>query len=165
VVQIPYADGDPLNGILAFLTKRHSCNLHNSGIVTVTGAQCSNIHIYTDPQQSSDYFHMTPDSSGCWFCFDFKERRVTLTHYAMKACCTNRGPSSWMLDGSNDGETWETLHSVEGCNGLRQDQATPHFAVSVSRSFRFVRFRQRANLPQSTDLHMKSFELFGSIEE
>jgi hypothetical protein len=167
--QIPYTGSTPLDGILAFLTKRHSCNLHDKGTVTVTGAPCKSdspqISIYTAPQKGGGYLGMTPDAQGCWFCFDFKDRRVTPTHYTMQGCCANAAPSAWTIDGSTDGETWETLHSVDGCSRVSEANVCVNFAVSVSKTCRFVRFRQQASLSASPELHMKSFELFGSLEE
>jgi hypothetical protein len=162
--QCAYSESAPLNGILAFLTARHASNLHESGIVTVTASSSTDFKQFTDPL-GSGYVEFSSDATGSWFCHDFKERRVTLAKYTIRSCCTNLGPKSWTIDGSNDGQAWETIHTVNGCGELASGGIIRSFEVSTSKACRFIRFRQSAALGSSTDGHIRAYELFGTLEE
>jgi hypothetical protein len=111
-----------LDGIIAYLTKKHGGNVHEKGIVTITSKSVP------DPRHAlANVADFTSDSSflsscsekrwdgdewvpvhepGQWVCWDFREMRVRPSHYTLYAWCLD----IWVLEGSLDGSSWTVIH-------------------------------------------------------
>ena len=53
---------------------------------------------------------------GAWFQWTYKDmRRETINHYTISNAndCNERHPSGWILEATNDGETWNVLHYTD----------------------------------------------------
>jgi hypothetical protein len=147
------------------LTKKHGSNLNARGIVRVAGTGLSTPDNFTDPLKASGCLQGSGANSDLWFSFDFGGSTIIPTHYTLQACSPNQAPKSWTLDVSVDGTSWEVIHSVDNSEVLRLQNAIQSFPVSPAKPVRFLRLRQRANLAGTTNIHLKSFEVFGRLIE
>jgi hypothetical protein len=105
----PGRSWDYQHGIIWQLTNNHPGNDHLKGIVTLSAQTVDkpdswpleNIIDLID----DDFFYTKTRLN--WICWDFHDRRVSLTHYGM----IGDDIPAFSLEGSLDGENWTKLHS------------------------------------------------------
>jgi hypothetical protein len=88
-------DGDPLNGIIAYLTQQCGGNVHDHRVVKVTSSMVYRSELRWAAKHSVDLQSENAFASHCrdkwdtiphtakWICFDFRDRRVVPTHYTI----------------------------------------------------------------------------------
>ena len=147
--EFPFWYTQPLDGIIAHLTRECGGNVHNKGVVKVTSSGGSSCGCGDAVDLGSYRSFLSKNSPNSWICYDFRERRVTPTSYSIRSqrggsgCCH---PKSWVLEVSNDGSegSWAVVDSRENNNDLNDSEMALNFAISAppSGAFRFVRLRQ-----------------------
>ena len=160
----------PLNGIIAKLTRVCHGNVHAKGVVEVTvSSECT--HSQSKPENvvelGTDSWFASMKNPNSWICYDFKDLRVAPTGYTIRAdeCAF---PRSWVLEVSNNGRegTWKVVDRRD-CNGdLQGAYAVCYFAISArpSECFRFIRLRQTGKNYRGDDcLFLSSLEIFGTL--
>ena len=164
-----YTDAKPLDGIIAYLTRECGGNVHNKGIITVTGTA-------TDygPRNAVDFGTDSVYESTCkpnsWICYNFKDRRLLPTSYSLKSYGYGPGgdhPKSWVIEVSNDGSLWTEIDRRDN-NDLNDKSVTVNFKISdvPSASFRFFRLRQTEKNHRGNDyLFLSALEIFGTLIE
>ena len=152
----------PLDGIIAYLTSVCGGNVHEKGVVEVTGS--SLLQEGFEAQNAVDLgaksWFCTQNVVGQWICYDFKGRSVTPTSYSLETDGWNY-PRAWAFEVSNDGKWWEVVDRREN-NG----QVTGNFTIRARMcgSFRFLRFRQIGkNHCDRDNLRVGSIEIFGTL--
>ena len=158
---------DPLNGIIAELTRQCGGNVHEKGLVEVTASSVSSnsYQAKNAVELGTDSFFQSNSEPTPWICYDFKRQRVTPTSYSIRtvACCC---PRSWALEVSNDGEKWEAVDTRNNNEDLNAEYVTHNFAISAPPrgSFRFIRLRQTGKNHNGNDyLAITSLEVFGTL--
>ena len=162
---------DPLDGIIAWLTRECGGNVHREGVVKVTasrrgGGQPENVVDF-----GSNSHICTTNSPNSWIRYDFVGWRVTPTSYSITSYGDGPGydhPRSWVFEVSNDGSegSWDVVDSRENNKELNAKLVTRTFAISAppSGSFRFVRLRQTGKNHAGNDfLEISALELFGTL--
>ena len=108
------------------------------------------------------------DKPSNWLCYDFRERRITLTGYSFETReSRGSGLVSWFVDVSNDGETWEVVDRRQN-GGLYEFPVIRHFDIKYppKGAFRFIRFHHIRKDPEwKNDVFISSFEVFGVLTE
>ena len=106
--------------------------------------------------------------TNSWVQFDFKSRRVCLSHYSLKS--DGYGGFhllSWAIEVSDDGSTWEAVDE-RNTQDLNGNYVVRTYACS-KRSDRFVRFvRLRQTGKDSYGEHflmLSAIEFFGKLTE
>jgi hypothetical protein len=181
--QFPLSEESPLRGIIAYLTKEYGGNVHDQGIVKVSSSGA-----YTDQPETSakvvadlkakscfvSIFHKKdediPETANNWICYDFKNRRVIVTHYAVRSMYNGyvNGPNlkSWLIEVSLDGCEWTEIDHRESNADLNAKNVTRTFSVLRRETGRFVRLVNIGHNHFNSDmLCISSFELFGSLIE
>jgi hypothetical protein len=105
-----------------------------------------------------------PATRNNWMCYDFRERRIVPTHYAIRTY----GPhlKSWVIDTSVDGKNWREFAREEENNQLNGESFTGTFAVADSGECRFIRLVQISRNHAGNDqLAISAWEIFGSLIE
>ncbi len=172
--------GEKFSGIIAYLTKRYGGNVAVKGVVDLTGKDLTVPHHLCNAVDLCNMGnrYTGADNPNQWLCLDFKERRVSLTHYSW-ACWHGK---SWVLEGSVDGETWNELDRrdnnnelygppVPGAGRWRQARGPEIKSASFSvtnpvHALRFVRLRQTGKNHTGYDwLDVYAIELFGKLIE
>jgi hypothetical protein len=98
----PPSDSDPLDGIIARLTRECGGNVHDHEVVEVTSSGQQNARSACQAKNAADlkansYFwsvgqygtkksgKVIAHTRNNWLCYNFKNRRVVLTHYAIRS--------------------------------------------------------------------------------
>jgi hypothetical protein len=111
----------------------------------------------------------TPQTRNNWVCYDFKERRIALTHYAI--CTHGLGPRGshlklWLVETSADGESWWEVARDEENNQLNGSRFTGAFAVAGGGECRFIRLVNIGrNHGRNDALCISAWEIFGNLFE
>jgi hypothetical protein len=163
------ADSDsPWSGLISCRCEECGGNVHEKGIVNITcSSTCYNQCWQIVNYDWKSYFY-TNNSANSWIQFDFKDRSVSLSHYALKSD-GNHGSHllQWKLSGSNDGNDWTTVdeRNTQELNGT---YLTKMFCCrptsSVSQSYRYIRLTQTGKNSTGEDyLLLANIEFFGSM--
>ena len=143
-------NSDPLNGIIAYLTRKFGGNVDDNGIVAVTLSTTYTGGDYAAKYAAdlgSDSMCHSENKPGSWVCYDFKERRVSPMSYSVRSCCNDASGhhlKSWVVEVSNDGRDWIEIDRRENNNDLNARHVVCNFNVTKPQtgSFRFFRLRQ-----------------------
>jgi hypothetical protein len=101
-----------------------------------------------------------------WVCYDFKERKIVPTHYAIRTNWEGPHLKSWLVETSVDGEIWPEVARMENNEQLNGRHFTGTFAAAGGRECRFIRL---VNVGRNhwgwDDLRISAWETFGSLLE
>jgi hypothetical protein len=160
----------PFEGMIAGLTSKHGGNVCDRGIVAISGSiyndSASNAaRNAADLTNTSNYFNSKCESNQ-WLCYDFKNRKVRLTHYSIHPHSSSYCLRSWIVEGSLDGSKWFVLDRRENNDEMTSSHPIGIFTVSQSDESRFIRLRQLGKNAGGNDhLTLYAFELFGQLIE
>jgi hypothetical protein len=162
----------PLDGIIASLTREYGGNVHDLGIVNVSGTV--QVSHPTYKFQAKNAVDLSKPNNFCsmgvpsqWICYDFKDRRIRPTHYSIDQFHTHNYLRFWVIEGSLDDVTWTELDRREANTEIHSDHLIGSFSISISNDtpYRFIRLRQTGKNAERNDyLVVYGFELFGLIE-
>jgi hypothetical protein len=165
-----YSPGEPLNGIIARLSRECGGNVHRCGIVNVTASGvCDAADL---PENAVDLgtpstFQSTRDKPS-WLCYDFRDKVVRPTHYTIRSqpdgavgYCNLR---YWKIDGSNDQTHWQVLDQQKNSAALNDKNAIATFRLVDEGAFRYIRLIQTGLSWAGNDvIWIAGFELFGKL--
>ena len=163
---------DPLDGIIAHLTREYGGNVHEKEIVHVTASSRDFNWRRTENvvDLESDWIFCSGYSPNQWICYDFIERRVIPTSYSVRSIRKGPGnehPRSWVLEVSNDGigGSWVVLDSRENNSDLNDNFVTHNFSLAPHLgAYRFVRLRLTGkNHFGNHQLIIAALEIFGAL--
>jgi hypothetical protein len=110
-----------------------------------------------------------PHTRNNWVCYDFEERRIVPTHYAIRTYGDAPGNAylqSWPVETSADGESWLEVAREEANNQLNGRYLTGTFAVAGGGECRFIRLANIARNHHGDDCFcVSAWEIFGRIIE
>jgi len=164
-----FSESAPFNGIFSYLTSKHGGNVHDKGIVSVTQSSTySNLYAKNCVDLNSDSYSETESQPNQWISFDFKEMKVRVTNYSIRAAhvqgCSN--PKSWVIEVCDDGKSWEEVDRQGENQYLNGENFSHTFNISNPRFCRFLRLRQISSHQSGSGfLVLRHFELFGSLRE
>jgi hypothetical protein len=95
-----------------------------------------------DPERDTAF--QTNDESDSWFCYDFNNRTIKLTHYSIRSYGIRHlsGHSkSWVIEGSVNGRLWIELDRRENDTELNGVKPIQTFSVSRSEEIRMIQMR------------------------
>ena len=126
-----YKKKKPLDGIISHLTKECGSNVHAAGLVDVSassvdGNDCEPRNI---ADLNSPAIFWSKDESNSWIRYDFKTMTVRPTSYSIKSYGAWLGWNhlkSWVLEGSANGNEWQTLDRRDDTYDLNAKTPTPH---------------------------------------
>jgi hypothetical protein len=164
---------DPLDGIIAFLSRRCGGNVHDRGVVQVTSMSQSGSN---EPKCIADLRADTKfcsrGSPGQWVSYEFRTGTVHLTGYAIRSqydrgpgCCHLR---DWLIETSVDGDDWRIVDKRKNNGELNDQNVSRYFEIreDLRQDCRFVRLRQTGKSHANNDsLFFSSFEVFGDLIE
>jgi hypothetical protein len=170
------------DGIISHPTTECGGNVHDHHVVEITfgsfeeeiyseGGAIKNIvdvetdsYIYTKWRSSSADI---PHTKNNWVCYDFKERRIAPSHYAIRTY----GPGtehlkSWLVETSADGENWREVARQEDNKQLKDSLSTGTIEVAKGAECRFIRLVNIGrNHAGHDNLRFSAWEIFGSLIE
>jgi hypothetical protein len=153
-----------LDGIIANLTKKYGGNVHEKGAVSITSksvADSDRVARNVADFLSTPHFG-SRTGVGQWICWDFRDRRVRLTHYTMRCWLLK----SWVLEGSIDGENWTEVDRQTNNQDFKAGRNWVSYAVATPKVVRFIRLTQTDKNHWNYDsLDLQAVEFFGAILE
>jgi hypothetical protein len=166
-LSFPLRPDYPLEGIIAFLTRKHWANVATTHIVEVSasGVASTNYAHYAVDLNNDCHFQ-SPNELNQWLKLDFKDKRVKLTHYSISGCKHDPFMPSWVIEGSMDGDdnNWAVLDCRTDNTEIDSRHPLGTFNVGESAFYRFIRVRGTDQRPNNTHyLRISKFELFGFL--
>ena len=163
------SDKGAFNGIVQHLRGECGGNPHEKGVISITASSNNHRH---QCHQLVDYgwnsYWGTNSAPNSWVQFDFKSRRVCLSHYSLKSDGnSSHHLLSWVLEVSDDGSTWEAVdeRNTQDLNGAYVVK-TYECSKRSNRFVRFVRLRQTGKNSYNYDhLMLSEIEFFGKLRE
>jgi hypothetical protein len=182
-------------GIIAHLTRECGGNVHDHHIIEVTSGSfekqtyganpfsgsCKNkteyaaknavdlatISIFNSAYREKE--EDIPHTRNNWLCYDYKERRIVPTHCTIRTNGDRAGSShlkSWLVETSEDGESWREVAREEENNQLNGKRFTGTFAVAGGGECRFIRLVNIGRNHRGSDsLCICAWEIFGTLIE
>jgi hypothetical protein len=181
------------DGIIAHLTRECGGNVNDCHIVDITSGsfeketQGANRHsgaYHNNPwcaaQNAADletdsFFESAfrgrdeniPHTRNNWICYDFKEKRVIPTHYAIRTHSWYPGGchlKSWLVETSEDGESWQEVARQEDKWEIQGEYFLRTFPVASCGECRFIRLVNIGRNQSDNDiLCISAWEIFGSL--
>jgi hypothetical protein len=178
------AQFDMPDGIIAHLTRECGGNVHDRHVVDVTGWSfkketnsggdaMKNIANMTDGSFLMSVYRKKeedmPHTKNNWLCYNFNERRIVPTHYAIRTNGAGLHCShlkSWLVETSADGESWRGIAREENNRQLNNSHSAGTFAVAGCRECRFTRLVNIGRNHSGNDqLAISAWEIFRSLIE
>jgi hypothetical protein len=186
---------DVAGGIIAHLTRECGGNVHDRRVVDITSGSFEKVTVRANPHSGvyknkdkyaaknaadletdsifqSAYRYCSeeiPDTPNNWICYDFKERRIVPTHYAIQTNYLDavwQHLKSWLVETSADGESWREVAREENNEQLNGFRFTGTFAVAGGGECRFIRLVNIGRNHRGSDqLAISAWEIFGSLFE
>ena len=172
-IEFKYSESNQFSGIINYLNKTNQ-NINNCINITsssVYGNQSNclptNVVLFNDQNN----FFFPNNEQNCWICFDFKERRVVPTHYTIKTSTagwvSGHYPKSWIIQGSIDNESWETIDEVKETNSLNGSGAINTFTINKQNEheFRYIKMKSTGYCTSNNSYYFSidSFEIYGNL--
>lgn len=167
-------DSDPLNGIIAHLTRICGGNVHDEGIVHVTASSflTRGSQVF-DPKNAAELegsgIFASNNEEGAWICYDFQKWQVIPKSYSLQSQGDGPGglhPRSWVIEVSDDNLLWTEIDRRTNNNDLNGQNLTQNFKIAnvPNESYRYIRMRQIApNHAGNNQLVFSDFEIFGTL--
>lgn len=162
-------------GIMHYLTNQTTGNIHDNGTIKITTNSFFNNDNTYHPKNLVDYlnnnYYSSNDEPDTFICFDFKDRPIQLTNYAIKSHSSRPNYChlrNWVIEVSNDNENWETVDYHSNDSRLNGSNITAIFKVNkeLSDFYRFIRLRQTGYSWHSDYyIYFYFIEFFGKIDE
>jgi hypothetical protein len=174
---------DVPDGILAYLARKCGGNIHKRKVIAVTSGSfekttCTEegIEKIVDMGTDAAYYsafrlrsEQIAHTRNNWVCYDFKERKVVPTHYAIRSHHANAGaehPIAWAVETSLDANNWREIDHKEKNHDLNADTVTRTFAVTGAAPCRYIRLVNIGKNHSGDDcLFISAWEIFGTLLE
>jgi hypothetical protein len=160
-MDIPINCDKPLEGIIAYLTRKHGGNVHEKGIVTLTSKSTGFGGLTNVADLRDDSKFESADQPGQWICWDFGEMCIRPTGYTLRAYRLK----SWVVEGSVNGETWTEIdRRMDNQDFDLPNTTTASFEAAEPAGYRFIRLTQVG--PKHNNNHIllvRAVEFFGTL--
>jgi hypothetical protein len=159
----------PFCGLIGHLGSVCGGNVHTNGAVSITCSSTAHNQCWHVVDSDWTSWWCSNDIANSWIQFDFKDRVVSLTHYALKSHSSSSDWFvQWTLLGSTDGNSWTVLdrRHTQDLNGR---SITKIFECNengaVGRFSRYIRLTQTGKTSSNHDyLVLTNIEFFGSMK-
>jgi hypothetical protein len=167
---IPFESGSKFNGLLSYLCNSCGGNPHDKGAISVTGLSwwssqdCYHPKQVCDVQSNSYFQSQVPE--GNWIQYDFKTKRVAVTHYSLRSSNSQVNTyqlRSWIVEGQDEQGNWIELDRRKDCADLNGPRASCDFEVQTVIEAKAIRLKQTTPTWNGSYVVLEAFELFGGL--
>jgi hypothetical protein len=160
----------PLEGIISYLPSRFNGNVSDGGIASVTSKSTSNdfYAVKNGVSLTATSRFSSKGEANQWLCYDFKDRRVEVRHYAIRSQFDGDSIGyadlkSWVIEGSVEGNVWTALDSQQNNSEMNERNLIASWPTSIGMKSRYIRLHQTGKNHNNNDhLNISSWELFGT---
>lgn len=167
---IQFNENDPGSGIISYLLKESNGNIENEINVTSSSViqECyspKNV-VYFDDNNKEFYPEYMENN---WICFEFKKHQIIPTKYTIKSYDggrNGRNPKNWIIEGSNNCQSWVTISEEKDCPHLNKRYTVHTFDIKNQSNQKFRFFRMRSTGPSWDNYYSMaicSFEIYGEL--
>lgn len=158
------------NGIFEYLRNESNGNPCAKCVINIetTDVNCGSKQNLFDKSQKTE-FRLDNKSNG-FILIDFKDKQVSFSKYYFSVPVQENGnytgrPKSWMIEGSNDKNSWDLIDRKENITSLKDWGNSSSFSCSnVSNKFyRFIRINEIINHQDNHYFLLSEIEFYGSI--
>jgi hypothetical protein len=157
---VPFITTSPFEGIIHSIKGSDPENVHYRGLVNVTSnatasGRESRPQNVVDFQSNAHFLSRSQWQSS--ICFDFKPRRLKITHYSIRSFDRPQGSDhlrSWILQGFHDSRSWTTLDERSEDNQLNVSLLVATFPVTISAFYRYIQRREPCQVVCSSPLRI-----------
>ena len=154
-------------GIVRHLGELCHGDPHSEGLISISSSG-KTMELLDVIQYGYDRHNWTShDEPNSFIKFDFKSRRVCLSHYSLMSGTSNKHLISWVIEVSDDDSTWEVVDE-RNTQDLNRNQVAKTYQCNKpnERYARFVRLRQTGvNSAGSNVLGLGLIEFFGNVRK
>lgn len=125
-----------------------------------------NVILYEDQEK----IYHSSESQNNWIRFEFKKNKVIPSHYTIRSwkngSTNSQHPKSWVIEGSNDTNSWEILDEQNDCPYLNGQCYVHTFPINnqILDEFKFIRMRLTGPSWSGHDyLRIEAFEIYGRL--
>lgn len=179
-IEIKFDGSQKFKGIMNYLNEKTGGNIHDNGTIEITSNAADNKERspknLVDYQNNGQYHIFQSDISSnepnTTILFDFKDRRVQLSSYAVESCrfgstnyCNLR---NWVVEVSNDKEKWKIIDTHTNDPTLNNQSVKAVFSVNGNDDtfYRYVQIRQTGvSWYNNGYLYISRIEFFGKLME
>lgn len=165
----PFTEQNKFQGIISYLRTKSGGKITNEINFTASSNNNPNYQNYGHVEsiaifEDDSKCFWTQDIQDSWICLDFKDHLVIPTDYTIKTCCGTPYPKGWIIEASNDNNSWEQIDSQNNCSNLNGSNRSCSFKISKqnSKEYKYIRIRQTQSWG-SNHLGIGSFEIFGTL--
>jgi hypothetical protein len=164
---------DPLRGLLAALGRLVGGDPVEMGAVEVSASgtlEDGRLGPQNAVAATEETAFVSQNAPGQWLRYDFKHRRVKLTHYSLRSRFNgfqgSNNPRDWVVEISDDGSTWTTVDRQSENDELNAQSVTKVFHMNPCPEARYVQLRQVGVAHSGKHfLVVSGFELFGFLHD
>lgn len=160
----PYEENREFKGIINYLQE----NRNISNEINITA---SSVYNNRKPENvvlfEQDKNFCSKNIQNSWLCFDFTSHFVIPTSYTFKKGNKYCYPTGWIIEGSNDSDTWDKIdEQIDPPFTDEIDCVTFYISNKFPKKFRFIRIKStKSSSNNSYHLIIESFEIYGTFIE
>jgi hypothetical protein len=167
----PFRSQFLFDGILSHLANLYQGNPHDTGKISVSSKSTCGDYPGYHPKHASDVnkdsgFY-SAGSQGEFIEYDFKEMRVAVTRYSIRAyndAVNGTHLRSWVMKARDENGTWHEIDCQKDCASLNGPRATCDFPVRSVVEARSIRLEQTGlSWSGSHYVALEALELFGGL--
>jgi hypothetical protein len=170
-------------GIMAELSRQCGGNVHDKGVVAVpsstprwtrddyaakNAADVRNVYssFWSAGHSSREFIEHAPNN---WICYDFKDRRIVPTDYAIRSAwvegqATGSNLRNWVVETSMDDRRWIVIDHQQNSSELNGSMKAATFKVQKRVQCRFIRLTNIGATARGDNyLHLSAWEIFGTL--
>lgn len=168
-ISFPMTNDQSFSGIINYLKKQTNNNIENK-IEFSSSSSYNNARIpikVTEFENKDSYFYSNNEPNS-WISFHFKNHQIIPTNYTIGTYGNdgNPHPKSWVIECSNDSQSWEIIDQQNECPYLQKGWIVHTFNInkSNSKSYQYIRMRLTGKTKRNDDrLLIDSFEIYGTL--
>lgn len=165
---IQYNPNEPGSGIINYLLKESKGAIENEINVTSSSVLYNNIPQNVLHFNTNEEFY-AEDGKNNWICFEFKNHKIIPNKYSVISYdggTNSRHPKSWVIQGSNDNENWDTISEEIDCPYLNKSYTTYTFDIKKqnNQDFKFIRMLSTGpSWNNKNSFAICAFEVYGEL--
>lgn len=166
-----YNGNNQFSGIIDYLRKESNNQIENKINFSSSSIYSSNyVPINSSIFDNDGKVFETKHDGQNWICFDFNEYKIVPSNYTIRSIKWGHKnwyhPKSWVIEGSNDNNSWEIITEEKNCSFLNGEKLIHTFDINnnQNKEFRYIRMKlTEPNWGETHFLGFDSFEIFGIL--
>ena len=162
---------NPFSGIFDYLTKTFKGNPHSKNIIEIIPSSSSSSSNYVRLLDYNwDNYWASSNRPNSYIRFNFKQYKVKINAYTLKSRSESPGgghPKSWVIEGSNDGSSWEVIDTRDNDSCINGSRLVHTFTFpNISKPYQYVQMKLTSQNHRGDNFfNLTNIELFGVLIE